>query len=217
MSLAAVVDTRSEFAGLSTTYLLIAIGVVALVWLALAAIVVRWRARPGEHRAPVGRTSNAPLEVGYVVVLTCVAALLVTLTFRTESKVDAVSSHPALRVHVIAAKWRWRFEYPGGVVQDGANDRPSTLVVPTRETVGFALDALDVIHAFWIPDLRFKRDAIPGRTNRFDLDFPRAGYFPGAGVCSEFCGLLHSQMRFNVRALPPAAFRAWLRRRQGRT
>jgi cytochrome c oxidase subunit 2 len=210
----ALVDTRSQYARLGDLYLPIAIAVVVLVWGVLLAFVLRWRARPGDDRPPRGGESNVALEAGYVVVLAAVAALLVTFTFRTESKVDALAAAPALRVHVVAAKWRWRFEYPGGVVQQGTDTRPATLVVPTGRTVAFALDALDVIHAFWIPERRFKKDAIPGRTNRFDLTFPRAGYFPGAGECSEFCGLLHAQMRFNVRALSPAAFRAWLRARR---
>ncbi len=92
----------------------------------------------------------------------------------------------------------------------GAAIDPATLVVPRGEPVAFRLDALDVIHAMWVPDLRFKKDAIPGRTNRFDLTFPSAGYYSGMGECSEFCGLYHANMRFNVSVLEPAAFRAWL-------
>jgi cytochrome c oxidase subunit 2 len=70
-----------------------------------------------------------------------------------------------------------------------------------------------VIHAFWIPEQRFKRDAFPNRTTQFDLDFDQAGM--NGGVCAEFCGLRHSQMSFNVLALSPSAFSSWLADRGG--
>jgi cytochrome c oxidase subunit 2 len=70
------------------------------------------------------------------------------------------------------------------------------------------------VHAFWIPEARFKYDAIPDRTNTFDLLFdPGVAYRDDR--CSEFCGEYHEQMRFRVAVKAPAAFRAWLRARQG--
>jgi cytochrome c oxidase subunit 2 len=74
-----------------------------------------------------------------------------------------------------------------------------------------------VIHAFWIPDLRFKRDAFPGRHQAFDLRFGRRASFM-AGRCAEFCGLKHSDMTFTVIVMPRADFDAWVaaRRRAAR-
>jgi cytochrome c oxidase subunit 2 len=204
--------SRSDYQHVFDVYLPIAAGVVVVVIGFLVVFALRFRARPGRE---VSRRDEAPrLEAAYVAVLALIAAFLVTLTLHTEGREDAIAAQPDLKVHAIAAKWRWRFDYPGGVSQIGTNDAPSTLVVPQNRVVAFQLDAVDVIHAMWVPDLKFKKDAIPGRHNYFDLRFPDAGFYAGMGECSEFCGLYHAQMRFNVRVLPPAAFRSWLARRQ---
>jgi cytochrome c oxidase subunit 2 len=83
-----------------------------------------------------------------------------------------------------------------------------TFAVPRRPHVSFSLRPLDVIHSFWIPEERFKRDAIPGRVNRFDIDFEGSG--SEEGLCAEFCGLEHSKMRFEVFVLSPASYERWL-------
>jgi cytochrome c oxidase subunit 2 len=125
-----------------------------------------------------------------------------------------VEARAALRVDVTAAKWSWRFDYPRyGISLIGSDARPPTLVVPTGTRVLFTMTSLDVIHAFWIPERRFKRDAFPRRTTRFDLVFDRTGVFPDGGACAEYCGLHHAEMRFDVEAMPPAAFAAWARAR----
>jgi len=69
------------------------------------------------------------------------------------------------------------------------------------------LTTRDVVHAFWLPGLRFKADAWPGTTRTFDLTFPEGGTY--AGHCAQFCGLKHSDMVFSALALSPTAFRAW--------
>lgn len=204
--------SRSDYQHVFDIYLPVAAAVVVLVIGLLVVFALRFRPRPG--RAASRRHEAPRLEAAYVVLLALVAAALVTLTLHTEGREDALAAQPDLRIHAIAAKWRWRFDYPGGVAQIGTNDAPATLVVPQDRVVAFQLDAVDVIHAMWVPDLKFKKDAIPGRHNVFDLRFGHAGFYAGMGECSEFCGLYHAQMRFNVRVLPSAAFRSWLARRQ---
>jgi cytochrome c oxidase subunit 2 len=90
--------------------------------------------------------------------------------------------------------------------------RPATLVVPSGQTVQFRMRSLDVIHSFFVPKLRFKRDAFPERTTEFDLVFHEPGF---TGRCAEFCGLHHADMRFNVEVLPPDEFARWAA--EGRT
>ena len=217
-------DTRSAFSGLFDLYVPIAVGVFALVVLVLAVILLRDRARPG--RTP-SRTAAAPrLELAYALTLAVIAAFLVWRSFDAVHRVDGVTAHAApapgagpagLTVGLVAAKWNWRFDYPGGVVEQGYGpDRLPTLVVPAGRPVRFRLTSLDVVHAFWIPAARAKYDAVPGRTSVFDLAFdPGVDY--GDDRCSEFCGAYHDEMRFRVSVRSPAAFAAWLRarRRQG--
>jgi cytochrome c oxidase subunit II len=207
----AAADTRHDFDGLAGLYLPIAVVVFVLVTGALVVFVLRYRDR-GEGGGP----ENAPrAEIAYVVVLALVAALLVAATFHTESREDAVAARPGLVVDVVAAQWSWRFHYPRqGITRVGPFQHPTTAVVPTGTTVEFRLRSQDVIHAFFVPSLRFKRDAFPDRTTRFDLVFDHPGRYHGS--CAEFCGLNHAEMDFSVRAVSPARFAAFARREAGR-
>jgi cytochrome c oxidase subunit II len=202
-----VVDTRVEYHDLQAVYLPIAAAVFGLV--ALLVIVAVLRGRRREAGAGGGREGAPVAEVLYALGLAGLAAFLVGATFRTEAKVDPVAARPGLDVRVKVAKWRWRFDYPAlGVSQVGGDRSPPLLAVPVGQTVRFTMTSLDVIHSFWIPDLRFKRDAFPGRSTRFDLVFDRRGFYSN-GRCAEFCGLHHSDMTFVVQAMDPLAFAAW--------
>jgi cytochrome c oxidase subunit 2 len=73
-----------------------------------------------------------------------------------------------------------------------------------------------VIHSFWIPGFRFKRDVRPGELLEFDVDvLDRTGVFPNSGVCAEFCGLAHAYMRFDLRIVTPQEFEAWAAEQAG--
>ena len=220
---AATIDTRAAYDRVFELYVPVAVAVFILVAVALAVPVVRDRSRPGREPSP--RATSARLEGGYAVLLAVVAAVLLWRTLSAIGDTNPVVARAAaapgagpagLTVRVIAAKWNWRFEYPGGVVEQGDGPRRiPALVVPAGQPVRFRLSATDVTHAFWIPGARFKFDAVPGRTNVFDMAF-RPGIAYEDNRCSEFCGQYHDQMRFRVDVRAPAAFRAWLAARQAR-
>ena len=213
MVLVAVVDTRKEFEDLASTYLPIAIVVFALVLLATIVPLFLFRARkPG---LPSQREEPPWLPIVYGAVLVAVVAVLTTLTFNAQDKISAKVVHPGLQVNVTAAKWNWRFDYPAQhISQIGGDSTPTSLVVPADTNVRFNLISLDVIHSFWIPYVRFKRDAFPRRSTSFVLSFPGVGYHT-AGRCAEYCGLKHDQMIFNVEVMSRAGFNQWVSRRQG--
>lgn len=208
-------DTRSEYEGLFSLYVPVAIAVAVLVFGATFYALARYRrSRPGE---PSRRATAPVLESVYAAGLAVIAAVLIAFTFDATGDIDAgANGRPGAEIDVTAGKWNWRFDYRGtGVSQVGTDDRAPTLVVPTEVPVRFHLRSIDVIHAFWIPERRFKRDAIPGRVTTFDLVFDHPGAVT-SGTCAEFCGLRHSDMRFTVRCLAPGDFRGWLRRRSAR-
>ena len=213
MVLVAVVDTRREFEDLASTYLPIAIVVFALVLLATIVPLFLFRARkPG---LPSQREEPAWLPIVYGAVLVAVVAVLTTLTFNAQDKISAKVVHPGLQVNVTAAKWNWRFDYPAQhISQIGGDSTPTSLVVPADTNVRLNLISLDVIHSFWIPYVRFKRDAFPRRSTSFVLSFPGVGYHT-AGRCAEYCGLKHDQMIFNVEVMSRAGFNQWVSQRQG--
>lgn len=204
----ALVDTRHEYDHLFSVYVPIAGGVFALVCLVVLFAVVRYRRRPPE-RAARWHEHN-PLEGAYAALLAVVVAFLLVLTFTAEHRVDNVSARerPSLTIDVTGAKWEWAFAYPAyGITQRSGTVEYQPLVVPTGEAVRFNLRTVDVIHAFWIPEIDYKHDLIPGSTQVATLSFTRPGIY--SGECAEFCGLRHSDMAFSVDAVSPGRFAAW--------
>jgi len=181
----------------------IAIGVAALVYMLILWCIVRYR-RKGDELPPQFRY-HIPLELTYTVIPVLIVAGIFVATFRTENRVDAVAAHPAVVVNVTAFQWQWQFRYPAQHVQIvGTPQRPPTMIVPVGRTVRVNLSAADVNHAFFVPAFLFKRDAIPGVVNHFDLNLTQRGTF--VGECAEFCGLNHAEMYFYVKAVPASQF-----------
>ena len=167
----------------------------------LAYILVRFRGRPGEPEPPQAH-GNTRLEIAWTVAPALVLAGLFLLTLRTMSAVDA-SAPSALRVRVIGHQWWWEYQYPDlGVVT--ANE----LRLPVGAPVRLEVQGADVVHSFWVPQLGWKKDAIPGKTNDMWVQFDQAGTYDGA--CTEFCGLQHAWMRIRLIAGPPEQFKAWI-------
>src|SRR5690348_5791386 len=82
------------------------------------------------------------------------------------------------------------------------------MVLPINERVRIRLHAQDVIHSFYVPAFFYKKDAVPGRINEFDVTIEKPGTY--GGQCAEFCGLSHADMYFTVRAVERAEYDAWL-------
>lgn len=225
------VDSTGQYQGLFDVYWPIAAAVMLVVWLALLVLAIRFRRRGGDDGWPEQVHEHRRLEVSYVALLTVIAAVLVFLTFSTMGRLrgdlppestaggrsDADPSQTpaaAVAIDVVGARWNWRFRYRDlGIEQAGDGRSIPTLVVP-RGDVRFRATSVDVIHSFFIPSLRFKRDAFPHRWTNFTLGFDAPGLHEGEGRCAEFCGLRHAYMQFNVRVLEPPAFGRWVRARQ---
>jgi cytochrome c oxidase subunit II len=184
----------------------------------IAWCLVRYRRRRGEENALGSQfRANIPIEVVYTALPVMLATSLFLLTVGTEHRVDEVAERPAVVLGVHAFTWGWRFTYEGqGVVvlsQPSGEGVPGPQIeLPVGRTTRVVLASDDVIHSFWVPGFLFKRDAIPGRTNVFDVTPTRIGTY--RGECAEFCGLNHAYMTFSVRIVPPATYEAWLARRR---
>jgi cytochrome c oxidase subunit 2 len=188
-------------------YLPVAAAVFTLIVAALAVVLVRYRARP--ERAARSTRDHYSVDALVALALAAIVAVLVVVTLRTTDAETALA-RPGFRVDAVAFQWGWQFSYPSrpGVVDRSAPGRPATLHVPAGTTVEVSLRTRDVVHAFWIPDLRFKRDAWPKKVARFDLRFP-GGDMLAIGHCAQFCGLKHSDMVFHVQAMDRGRFAAW--------
>lgn len=133
--------------------------------------------------------------------------ILFGLLVSTLPMMRPLRAQPAdLRVRVQGEQFWWRVQYrpAGAALVEDANE----LRVPVGRNVVLELTAKDVLHSFWVPGLAGKMDMIPGRTNTLVVRATRPGRF--RGQCAEFCGLSHAFMAFEVVAMEPAAFDAWL-------
>ena len=108
----------------------------------------------------------------------------------------------AMDVFVQGKKWMWKFAYQGG---------PSSLDVlrvPAGRPVRLLITSRDVIHSFYVPELRLKQDALPGRYTQTWFNADRPGRYQV--FCAEYCGLSHSGMLAELVVMPPDEFDAWL-------
>jgi cytochrome c oxidase subunit 2 len=79
---------------------------------------------------------------------------------------------------------------------------------PVGQPVRIKLRSADVVHSFFVPQTLFKRQAIPGIINEFDLTFDKVGLYHGQ--CTQFCGLAHTDMAFRVRVVSQGEYQQWL-------
>jgi cytochrome c oxidase subunit 2 len=206
-------DTLHAYRHVQDIYFPIAIAVFAIVIAVLLVLLVRGA---GRSRPAAGRSQALALEIVFALLLTGVVGVLLWVTFTAETPLDRTAAHPALKVKVTAAQWSWRLQYPNGVTVTAISTwHPPVAIVPAGVEVEIVGTSRDVIHGFWIPQLHFQRQFLPGYVTRFDLRFDTPGLY--GGECSVFCGDQHSQMHFQLRAVSPAAFQQWLSSNASRT
>jgi len=179
----------------------------------IAWTIARYRGR-GQEDLPEQWHSNVPLEIFWFAVPSVIVVVLFLVSMSSLNVVEEKAETPQVSVTVEGFQWGWRFSYEAeDVVVSGTAQNPPEIVVPVNESVSFEVTSADVIHAFYIPKFMFKRDAIPGRTNRFDVTIEEPGTYEGK--CAEFCGLLHEDMNFTVTAVERAEFDRWLDEQRG--
>jgi cytochrome c oxidase subunit II len=148
-------------------------------------------------------TVNARLWVigGGLVFPGAVLAALFAWTLPMAPSWKPIPTSDAVVVRVTGHMWWWDVRY--GEVRTANEIR-----IPVGRPVFLALDSVDVIHSFWVPQLAGKLDMVPGRLQHLQLTAERPGTY--RGQCAEFCGEQHAKMALQVVALPPAEFDAWL-------
>jgi len=128
-------------------------------------------------------------------------------------------------IKVTGHQWWWEFDYLDSgikvesryVPKDEAGDLylrevDHRLVLPTYTKIRFLHTSADVLHAFWVPELAVKKDAIPGYVTETWVDLDREGVF--RGQCAELCGTWHSRMPIVVEAVSPQRFAMWTEEQQ---
>jgi cytochrome c oxidase subunit 2 len=196
----AVYDLYNLFMYIAAVVFLIVSGLV--IW-----SVIRYRRRGDE--LPEQVHGNNRLELLWTLIPTVIVLFLFVVTMQAQSKVLDRSAGPAVNVTVTAFQWSWRFTYEGtGAEVLGSPERIPEMVLPVGQTVRVKLVSADVVHSFYVPQTLFKRQAIPGTDNEFDLTFEKVGLYHGQ--CTQFCGLQHPDMMFRVRVVSQGEYQSWL-------
>jgi len=121
-----------------------------------------------------------------------------------------IAPSEAYEIQVTASKWNWTFTYPDGTVS------PSKLVVPKGKPIRLIMSSTDVLHSFYIPEFRIKRDVIPGQYTMIWFEAVEAK--STVIECTEYCGAPekegekagHSDMLATVTVMEEPQFAAWL-------
>jgi cytochrome c oxidase subunit II len=197
-------DQASTAAGRMDALFLFLVGISAFFTLLIATLLVvfaiRYRRRSPEDR-PAPTHGSWRLEVAW----TLVPVAIVTIVFLWSADIFFTAHRVpegALEVFVVGKRWMWKVQHMNG--QREMNE----LHVPVGVPVKLTLTSEDVIHSFYVPAFRLKKDAVPGRYNTAWFQATRAGSY--RLYCAEYCGTKHSKMLGTVTVMEPAAYQAWL-------
>jgi cytochrome c oxidase subunit 2 len=214
----AVTSQGAQIRELYTVIFLIAVAIFLVVEGLIIWTVIRYRRKPGDDSLPPQTHGNNIAEFVWTVVPTLIVIFMFIVSWQTLNAVDTNAADAnTTKIRAVAAQFQWQFDYLDQndqvlyteyipLVSGGGG-----MMVPAGRTVQLSLVSKDVIHAFYVPQFLFKRDVVPGRTNQFDftVDAADAGQ-TFRGQCAELCGIGHSIMLFEVKALSPQDFDSWL-------
>jgi cytochrome c oxidase subunit 2 len=175
--------------------------VFAIVMVMLTYALWRWRAKPGDESDGEPIHGNTKLEIAWTAIPTVIVMFAAAYSWITLSDIEARSADRMV-VNVTSQQYEWGFEYPA----QGAIETRE-LHVPVDRQIEFKLHALDVIHSFWVPEWRIKKDNVPGITTRAIVTPDKIGTYQL--ICTELCGFGHATMRARVVVESQADFDAW--------
>jgi cytochrome c oxidase subunit 2 len=166
------------------------------------------RAAAAGDDAPARKDRALRILVGSATLLSSVLLVgLLEVSVLTDRALARLPGKDAVAIHVIAHQWWWEMVYEDPRA-DHVFSTANELVIPVGRPIVVRLEADDVIHSFWVPNLHGKKDLIPGRTSTIEFRADRPGRF--VGRCAEFCGVQHAFMAYDVVALPPDGYAAWV-------
>ncbi|MCB5191488.1 cytochrome c oxidase subunit II [Methylobacillus arboreus] len=184
-------------------------GIILFIVLAMLAVALL-RARNKTESKPLTFTQSRNLVfISGVVIPALILTVFVISSAAVNREIVAPMPKNALTIKVTGHQWWWEVDYldtEGNHIAKTANE----IRIPVGKPVRIALEASDVIHSFWIPQLNGKTDMVPGKSNLTWVKADRPGSY--RGQCTEFCGKQHAKMAFIVDAVPEEDFEAWLQR-----
>jgi cytochrome c oxidase subunit II len=177
--------------------------VFSLVMVMLFYALWKFKAKPGDESDGEPIHGNTRLEVAWTLIPTIIVLFGAGYSWAVLNDIEEPAKNP-LTVDVFSQQFAWSFGYPG---KDNAYSE-GELHVPLDRQVHFKMHSLDVIHSFWVPEWRIKKDNVPGITTTAIVTPDKPGTYQL--ICTELCGFGHAAMRARVVVEPPAEFRKWI-------
>ena len=183
--------------------------IFVVVEVLLLFFLFRYRRREG-RRARYTHGNNR-LEVIWTIIPAVICVVLALLSRRTWAEIKQQIPKDAMQIEITGEQFAWNIRYAGPDGKLGTADDIVTLNqlhFPVGRPVVATLRSKDVIHSFFLPEFRFKQDAVPGMSTRIWFDSMRVGHWEIA--CAELCGLGHYRMKGFVTVETPEEYEKWL-------
>lgn len=181
----------------------ISIVLLLLITVAMVYFVIRYSAK--RHPFPKQTHGNVIVEVIWIVIPTII---VISMFFYGYTDYNILRNTPEYdeEIKVYAKMWEWDFEYSNGVVT-------KKVYVPVGKTIKFTITSYDVLHSFFVPALRLKEDAVPGRDGTMFVTPNKVGKYDIA--CAEYCGLNHWNMYTEFIVMEESEYYKWLESEEG--
>jgi cytochrome c oxidase subunit II len=177
--------------------------VFSLVMVMLFYALWKFKAKPGDESDGEAIHGNTRLEIAWTLIPTVIVLFAGGYSWKVLDDIEEpVKDH--LTVDVFSQQYAWSFAYPG---KDYAW-KEGEFHVPVNRQVQFKMHAQDVIHSFWVPEWRIKKDNVPGIVTTAIVTPDKVGTYQL--VCTELCGFGHATMRAKVVVESPAKFSKWV-------
>ena len=201
-------DAASTAAGpidtLMDVSIIISSFVFAIVCVALGYALVKWRVKPGDEGDGLPSHGNTKLEIVWTLIPTVIVLFLAGYSWVVLNDIEKEDPN-ALTVNVYSQQFAWTFGYP----ENGNKWSEGVLHVPVDRQIDFRMNAQDVIHSFWVPEWRIKKDNVPGITTDALITPDKVGTYQL--ICTELCGAGHATMRAQVVVQTQEEFDRWVK------
>ena len=178
--------------------------VFAIVCVFLGYALYRWRVKPGDEGDGLPIHGNTKLEIIWTLIPTVIVLFAAGYSWVVLDDIEEREADPLI-VNVYSQQFAWTFGYP----TEGNKWSEGEFHVPVGRQVVFKMNAQDVIHSFWVPEWRIKKDNVPGITTEAIITPDKPGTYQL--VCTELCGAGHATMRATVVVESKQKFDRWVR------
>ncbi len=183
-------------------YFLVAVSALfaTLIFVLIVVFAIKYRRRNEDDR-PRAIPGNLYLEILW----TTIPLALTMVIFVWGARLYFVTYYPpsdALEITVVAKQWMWKVQHPEG------QSEIDELHIPAGRPIKLVMTSQDVIHDFFVPAFRVKKDVLPGRYTTLWFEATKPGSYQL--FCAQYCGTQHSGMVGRIIVMEPTEFQVWL-------